>query len=84
MKPAIAAEIKSEILNKVKNGESVTAVASSYGISNRTIYGWLSKKAFSNVSVVEYNRIRKENDQLKQIIGILTFEVEKLKKKQGK
>lgn len=83
MKPAIAAEVKAEILNKVKSGESITKVATEYGISNRTIYGWLSKKAFSNVSIVEYNRIRKENDQLKQIIGILTFEVEKLKKKKG-
>jgi len=83
LKSAIAAEIKSEILNKVKLGESVTKIASEYGISNRTIYGWLSKKAFSNISIIEYNRVRKENEQLKQIIGILTFEVEKLKKKKG-
>lgn len=83
MKPAIAAEVKSEILDKVKSGGSVSKIASEYGISNRTIYGWLSRKAFSSVSVVEYNRIRKENDQLKQIIGILTFEVEKLKKKKS-
>lgn len=81
MKPAIAAEVKAEILNKVKAGEGITKVASEYGISNRTIYGWLSKKAFSSVSVVEHNRLRKENEQLKEIVGILTFELEKLKKK---
>lgn len=50
MKPAIAAEIKSEILNKVKSGESISKVAMEYGISNRTIYGWLSKKAFFSLS----------------------------------
>ncbi len=83
MKPAIAAEVKAEILDKVKSGESITKIAAEHGISNRTIYGWLSKKAFSNVSVVGYNRIRKENEQLKQIIGILTLEVEKFKKKKG-
>lgn len=81
MKPAIAAEVKSEILEKVKDGESITKVAANYGISNRTIYGWLSKKAFSSVSVVEHNRLKKENEQLKQIIGVLTFELEKVKKK---
>lgn len=81
MKPAIAAEVKLEILEKVKGGQSITKVAENYGISNRTIYGWLSKKAFSSVSVVEHNRLKKENEQLKQIIGVLTFELEKFKKK---
>lgn len=81
MKPAIAAEVKSEILEKVKGGEQISKVALNYGISNRTIYGWLSKKAFSSVSVVEHNRLEKENEQLKQIIGVLTSELEKFKKK---
>lgn len=81
MKPAIAKEVKEEILSKVKTGESVIKVAESYGISNRTIYGWLSKKALNTVSVVEYNRLKKENQQLKEIAGILTFELERFKKK---
>lgn len=77
----IPKEVKEEILTKVKNGESVTAVATSYGISNRTIYGWLGRKALNSVSFVQYNRLKKENGQLKEIVGILTFELEKLKKK---
>ncbi len=80
-KSPIPKEVKEEILNKVKNGESVTALASSYGISDKTIYGWLRKKALNSVSLVQYNRLKKENDDLKQIVGILTFELEKLKKK---
>ncbi len=77
----IPKEVKEEILTKVKNGESVTVLASSYGISDKTIYGWLRKKVLNSVSQVQYNRLRQENEQLKQIVGILTFELEKLKKK---
>lgn len=80
-KSPIPKDVKEEILNKVKGGESVTVVATSYGISNRTIYGWLGRKALNSVSMVQYNRLKKENAQLKEIVGILTFELEKLKKK---
>lgn len=83
MKPAIAAEVKAEILDKVKSGQTVSETATQYGISNRTIYGWLKKKAIGSVSLMEHNKLKRENDQLKQIVGILTFELEKLKKKRG-
>jgi len=80
----IPKEVKEEVIIKVKNGISVAQLAKDYGISDRTIYAWLKKKAINNISVLEYNRLKKENRELKEIIGILTLEVEKLKKKTGK
>ena len=77
----IAIEVKNEILEKIKAGEKVVAVAQKYGVSEKTIYGWLRKKAMGTVSLLEYNRLRNENQQLKQIIGVLTLEIEKTKKK---
>lgn len=77
----INAEVKTEILTKVKSGESVTALSTQYGVSDKTIYTWLRKKALGAVSLLAHNRIKKENSQLKQIIGVLTFELEKFKKK---
>lgn len=77
----VAAEVKAEILAKVKAGESVVAIGQLYGVSDKTIYNWLRKKALGTVSLLEHNRIKKENQQLKQIIGVLTFEIEKFKKK---
>ena len=79
----INSEVKSEILEKVKSGEKVVTVATKYGISEKTIYTWLSRKAMGSISLLEYNRLKNENSQLKQIIGVLTFEIEKSKKKKG-
>lgn len=72
----IGAEIKEEIINKLKNdGLSVSDAATQYGISNRTIYAWLGTKAKGVISVLEHNKLRKENEQLKQIIGDLTIKM---------
>jgi len=73
-------ETKEEILVKVKNGETVTNVANQYGISTKTIYAWLSNQVRPDSSILEVNRLRRENDELKRIIGIVTLELERGKK----
>jgi len=79
----IAAEVKVEILAKVKAGENVKSLAEKYGISERTIYAWLRWQVAENkVSVLEFGKLKKENTILKEIVGALTIEVERLKKKQ--
>jgi transposase-like protein len=77
----IAKEVKAEMLLRVKSGEKVADLSTQYGVSQQTVYAWLKQKVEGNVSVLEHNKIKKENDQLKQIIGVLTFELEKTKKK---
>jgi transposase len=72
----IAKEIKDEIINKLKpGGLSVAEAAKQYGISDKTIYNWLGTKAKGSVSLLEFNRIKKENDQLKQLIGDITLKL---------
>lgn len=72
----ISTEIKEEIINKIKHdGLSVSDTADKYGISSRTIYGWLGTKATGTVSLLEHNKLKKENEQLKQIIGDLTIKM---------
>jgi transposase len=72
----IAIEIKNEIINKLKHeGLSVMDAAKQYGISDKTIYNWLGTKAKGSVSLIEFNRIKKENDQLKQLIGDITLKL---------
>jgi len=77
----IAHEVKAEILVKVKAGEKVADLSRQYGISEQSIYSWLKQTVTGMVSVLEHNKLKKENDQLKQIIGVLTLELEKTKKK---
>lgn len=68
-------DIRNQILTRVKeNGESVSKLAAEFGISNRTIYGWLRKQSEKHVSVLEYARLKRENKLLLEIVGKLTLE----------
>ena len=77
----IKKEIKNEILSKIKSGSTALSLATQYGISPKTIYGWLSKIAGEEISVKKYNRLKRENEELKRLIGIITLDLEREKKR---
>lgn len=75
-------ELKEEILNKIKV-EGITAVeaAKRYGIDVNNIYRWVSSGIGGvRSNLFEINRLKRENKELKQIIGSLVFEKERGKK----
>jgi transposase-like protein len=76
-------ETKKEILEKVKKGEKVTEVAEQYGISSKTVYAWLQVDTTreESVSVLKYNKLKRENDELKRLIGELTYNLSHGEKK---
>ena len=82
MKKIVATEVKEEILSKVKAGETVSSLAKLYGVSDKAIYNWIGVKTVNKVSWLEFAKLRNENKQLKEIIGVLSLEVEKSKKRQ--
>lgn len=82
MNRGIAKEVREEILTKVKAGETVSSLAKLYGVSDKAIYNWIGKKTTNKVSYLEFAKLRNENKQLKEIIGVLSLEVEKSKKRQ--
>jgi len=70
----IPKEIKDEVLAKAKSGEKVSQLADQYGISDKTIYTWLRMDTGEAVvSVVKYNRLKRENEELKRLVGELTL-----------
>jgi transposase-like protein len=72
----IPKEIKTEILSKVKLGEKVMDLARQYGVSDKSIYVWLHQETGDTVvSIVQYNRLRRENDELKKLIGELSLKL---------
>ena len=77
----ISGEVKVEIIAKVKGGAVVLELSKQYGVSYQTIYSWLKQKVEGTVSLLEHTKLKKENEQLKQIVGVLTLELEKTKKK---
>ena len=72
----ISKEIKEQIINRIKvDGISVTQSATDAGISTGTIYKWLGSQATASVSALAHNKLKKENQQLKEIIGELTIKM---------
>src|SRR5438046_3188097 len=72
----IAKEIKNEILAKVKEGEKVTDLAKQYAVSDKSIYTWLHLETGDQVvSPVQYNRLKRENEELKKLIGELSLKL---------
>ena len=78
----IAKEIKDQILERIKNqGASVSQAAQEHGISVNTIYTWLSKKTGGGPTVLEVAKLKKENKELRELVGELTFQLSKSQKK---
>jgi len=79
----ISDEIKERVIAKIKNdGLSVPQAAEEFGLSRNTIYGWVAPRngSRSDPGILEMSRLRRENNELKQIIGLLTLESERGKK----
>jgi transposase len=77
----IAKAIKEEIIGKVRAGERVVDLAEQYAVSTKTIYGWLRQDSGESVvSVLDYNKLKRENEELKRLIGELTLNMHLQKK----
>lgn len=77
----VAKEIKEEILVKVRAGERVVELSEQYAVSNKTIYGWLRQDSGEGVvSTLQYNKLKRENEELKRLIGELTLSMHLQKK----
>lgn len=74
---------KEEILLKIKGGEKVMDLSSQYGISCKTIYAWLKTQIRPEITLSDWHKLKRENEDLKQIIGLITLELERGKKNQS-
>ncbi len=70
----IPKEIKVEVLAKARSGEKVVVLAEQYGISDKSIYLWLRQDTGEEViSVLKYNKLKRENEELKRLLGEVTL-----------
>ena len=77
----VGRRVSQEIIKKVQSGERVTDLSAQYAISTKTIYGWLCQDSGEGVvSVLEYNKLKRENDELKRLIGEPTLNMHLQKK----
>jgi transposase-like protein len=78
----IAKETKEQILNRIKEeGITVAQASSEHGVSTKTIYNWMRNKGVKSANILEIAKLKRENKELLEIIGKLTHEVTKAKKK---
>jgi len=74
-------EKRDEIIAKAHAGEKVMALSSQYGINSKTIYYWLRSDTGEEViSVLKYNKLKRENEELKRLIGELSLDLSQGKK----
>lgn len=75
-------ELKNELLEKLRNGQTLSNLSKEYGIAVSTISGWLGRSAKGKKGdELEIGRLKRENEALLKIIGQLTYESEFKKKK---
>ena len=78
----VSKEIKDQILKRIKEeGVSVAEAAEEHGISTKTIYNWLTHGLTKPPTWMEHNRLKKKNKELMELIGEITVELSKAKKK---
>jgi transposase-like protein len=78
-----SSEVRKEVLEKVRGGKKVAAVAREHGINEMTIRSWLERDTESGAAqTLEMSRLRRENEALLRLVGQLTYESELQKKNQ--
>jgi transposase len=81
MSEPIAKEIKDQIIYRIKHeGVSGAQAAKDAGVGAKAVYGWLAREALGSVSILELNRLKRENEGLCKIIGKLSLEIDKIKR----
>lgn len=78
-----SSEVLKEVLEKVRGGKKVAAVAREHGINEMTIRSWLERDTESGAAqTLEMSRLRRENEALLRLVSQLTYESELQKKNQ--
>lgn len=83
MSKRISLEIRDRVIKKIKDeGFTVPQASREFGLSPNTIYGWVSpnRNSKADPGIMELSRLRRENNELKQIIGALMLDTERGKK----
>jgi transposase-like protein len=72
---------KDTILMAIKNGTKVSEVCAQHNLSSKTVYAWLRAQADNTgTSNLEIAKLRKENQELKEIVGMFALDKKRAEK----
>lgn len=72
-----------EIISKIRDeGMTVTEASNTYGVGRTAIYTWMRDGVVNSSTslILEVNRLKKENEQLYNLLGRATVELKRSKK----
>lgn len=73
--------LKDEVLAVIKNGTTVADACSQHHLSTKTVYAWLRAQADNTgTSNLEVAKLRRENQELKEIIGMFALDKKRAEK----
>jgi len=77
----VSPDVREQILSRIKNdGVSVKQAADEHGITDRAVYNWLSKGINNQPSALDYAKLKRENQALKEMLGEVTLELKRAQK----
>jgi transposase-like protein len=80
----IAPEKKEQILHRIRTeGISAAQAAREHGISVHSVYNWLGRSATVPSNILQLNKLKRENDELKRLLGEAMLMSERSKKNQS-
>ena len=81
-KHRVAPEVKGEIINRIKNdGVTIKQAAADHGIPESTIATWIARRVGGQPSLGDVVKLKRENDQLKLLLGEITLKLSETQKK---
>jgi transposase-like protein len=81
-KHKVSPEVKEQIINRIKNdGLTVSEVAKDHGIAESTIHTWIARKVDGQPTLSEVIKLKKENMELKLLLGEITLRLSETQKK---
>ena len=81
-KHRVALEVKEQIISRIKNdGLTIKQASIDHGIPESTIATWIARKVEGQPSLGEIIKLKRENDQLKILLGEITLKLSETQKK---
>ena len=75
--------LKQQVLEAIKNGMKVSEATVQFGVSDNAVYGWLKAQSDNTgTSSLEVAKLRRENQELKELIGHFALEKKRAEKNQ--
>lgn len=75
--------VKQAVLEDIKNGMKVSEASLKHGVTGNAIYLWLRAQADNTgTSSLEVAKLRRENQELKELVGLFALEKKRAEKNQ--